>query len=499
MKKKVAIIGAGPGGLTAGVILSSKGYQVDIYEKNSYIGGRNSSLVLGDFKFDLGPTFLMMDFILEEVFEIAGRKTKDYLDIKRIDPMYRLLLPNGREFYPTYDLEKMHAEIESNFPGDFEKYKEFLREEKKKFDALVPCLQIPYDSFADFFKARFISAIPRLDAHKSLFDHLEKYFEDENLRLAFTFQAKYLGMSPWECPGTFSIISYIEHGGGIYHPIGGLNEISNAMARIIEENGGRIYLNAPVKELIVKDKRAHSLLLESGENVLADHIVVNADFAYAMKNIVKEEHRPKYTDEKLRQKKYSCSTFMLYLGLDKLYECGSHHNILFSKDYKENIDDISKRFVLSKDPSVYVQNACLTDPTLAPAGKSTMYVLVPVPNNNSSIDWDKEKKAFRDKIIGIIEERGGYRGIENHIVEEKIVTPADWENEKSVYKGATFNLAHNIAQMLVFRPHNRFEEFSGCYLVGGGTHPGSGLPTIYESGKISSRLILEADGIEPGF
>ncbi len=499
MGKKIAIVGAGPGGLTAGVILSSKGYSVDIYEKQDYIGGRNSSFDMGGFKFDLGPTFLMMKFVLDEIFQIAGRNIDDYLDIREIDPLYRLVLPGGKDFYPTRDISMMKSEMERNFPGAFERYKEFLIEEKKKFDVLIPCLQIPYDSFADFFKGRFIKALPRLDAHKSLFGHLGRYFDDDVLRLAFTFQAKYLGMSPWECPGTFSIISYIEHGRGIYHPIGGLNEISKAMARIIEENGGNIHLSSPVKEIKVNDKRASALLLQSGNVVNADYVVLNADFAHAMNNLVGEEFRSKYTDKKLEGKKYSCSTFMLYLGVEGSYDEMPHHNILFADDYRKNIEDISKRYEVSEDPSIYVQNASVTDPTLAPLGKSSIYVLVPVPNNNSDFDWESEKAAFRDKIIRIIEERGGFKGLGKRIIEELIITPFDWEDEKSVYKGATFNLAHNIGQMLVFRPHNRFEEFAGCYLVGGGTHPGSGLPTIYESGKISSRLIMQDDGKKADF
>ena len=499
MNKKVAIVGAGPGGLAAGVILSSRGYSVDIYEKQDYIGGRNSSFEKGGFKFDLGPTFLMMKFVLEEIFEIAGRNIDDYLDIREIDPLYRLVLPGGQEFYPTRDISKMKSEMDKHFPGAFERYEEFLVEEKKKFDVLIPCLQVPYDSFADFFKGRFIKALPRLDAHKSLFSHLGRYFDDDMLKLAFTFQAKYLGMSPWECPGTFSIISYIEHGGGIYHPIGGLNQISKAMVRIIEENGGNIHLSSPVEEVEVNGKRAKALRLQNGETVNADHIVINADFSHAMNHLVSEEFRPKYTDKKLEGKKYSCSTFMLYLGIEGGYSELPHHNILFANDYRRNIEDIAKRYEVSDDPSIYVQNASVNDTTLAPEGKSTIYILVPVPNNNSDFDWEGGKAEFRDKVIKIVEERGGFKDLGKRIVEERIITPFDWEYEKSVYKGATFNLAHNIAQMLVFRPHNRFEEFDTCYLVGGGTHPGSGLPTIYESGKISSRLILEDDGEKAGF
>ena len=186
---------------------------------------------------------------------------------------------------------------------------------------------------------------------------------------------------------------------------------------------------------------------------------------------------------------------MLYLGVNKEYKDIAHHSIIFAKDYKQNVDEITKSMILSEDFSFYVQNASVTDKTLAPNGKSTIYVLVPVPNNKSHIDWDKEKQPFRDRIIEALETRGGYVGLKDNIEVEKIVTPQDWTDNHAVYLGATFNLAHNVGQMLYLRPHNEFEEFGNCYLVGGGTHPGSGLPTIYESGRISAEMIMKRDGV----
>jgi phytoene desaturase len=187
---------------------------------------------------------------------------------------------------------------------------------------------------------------------------------------------------------------------------------------------------------------------------------------------------------------------MLYLGVKKEFKDTAHHSIIFAKNYKRNVDEITKGMILSEDFSFYVQNASVTDKTLAPKGKSTIYVLVPVPNNKSRIDWDNDKHIFRNRVIEALEMRGGYQGLRENIEEEKIITPKDWKAEHSVYLGATFNLAHNVGQMLYFRPHNEFEEFRNCYLVGGGTHPGSGLPTIYESGRISAELIMKKDGIE---
>ncbi|MFC1851740.1 phytoene desaturase family protein [candidate division CSSED10-310 bacterium] len=491
-RRKIVIIGSGPGGLTAGMLLASKGYKIEVFEKKDYLGGRNSAITADGYTFDLGPTFLMMKYILDEMFELTGRNIEDYLDIKSIDPLYRLSFTDGREFYPSIDRKATAEQIKELFPGNEQGYERFFAYEEKKFKRLVPCLQIPYASPRDFLATRLIKALPYLDAHRNLYDHLSKYFDDHHLRTAFTFQAKYLGMSPWHCPATYSIIPYLEYGLGIYHPIGGLNQITKAMATVVEEEGGTIHLGAGVKQVLIRNGRAVGVLLENGEKVDAHDVILNADFAYAMQHLVPEKERPHYTDALLERKKYSCSTFMLYLGLDKQYDI-PHHNIIFAQDYKHNVDEITETLTLSEDPSFYIQNATVTDPGLAPEGHSTIYILVPVANNFSDIDWEKEAPAFRDKIIDRLETRCGLTQLQQHIRYEKIITPLDWEQDKYVYKGATFNLAHNVRQMLHWRPHNKFEDIDNCFLVGGGTHPGSGLPTIFESGRISSGIILKRD------
>ncbi len=489
MAKKIAIVGAGPGGLTAGMLLARKGYQVDIYEKDSRVGGRNQAIRLGEYTFDTGPTFLMLLEVLDEAFRDAGRDMNKLLDLKRLEPMYRLRFHQSGDFYPVSDEQKMMAEVERVFPGDGRNYQKFRVQEGRKFDRVYPCLKVPYDSLLSYLAPRFIKAIPRLDPFASVYDRLASYFEHDDLRIAMTFQAKYLGMSPWQCPATFTILSVIEHTFGIYHPVGGLNKISEAMAKCVAEDGGQIHLNTPVKQLIVDNRIAKGLMLENGEKVEADAVIINPDFAWAMSHLVRPENRRKYTDERLRKMEYSCSTFMLYLGVKKKYDI-PHHNIIFAKSYRDNVEAIVRTKSIYSDPSIYIQNASLTDPTLAPAGKSALYILVPIANQTSGIDWDKEKKPFRDLVIKTIAEKSELKDLESQIEVEKVVTPADWERDYHIYQGATFNLSHKISQMLSFRPHNRFEEFGHCYLVGGGTHPGSGLPTIYQSGRIAAAMIM---------
>jgi phytoene desaturase len=389
----------------------------------------------------------------------------------------------------------MKATLEAFSPGSFNGYLKYLDKESRKYDQLIPCLQMPYGRIRDFFSWQLISSIPYLDAHTSIYNVLARYFDDDDTRIAFTFQAKYIGMSPWEAPGTFSIISYIEHGGGIYHVMGGLNQLSQGMARAAREDGAEIRTSTPVRRILIENRTAVGVELLDGTVERADYVVINADFAQAMTRLVAAEKRRKWTDAYLASRRYSCSTFMLYLGMKRRYDDIPHHSIVFAEDYRQNIDDIVRTGRLSHDTSFYVQNASITDASLAPAGKSTLYVLVPVPNNKHGIDWQKEVGPFRERVLNLLETRGGYKQLRSNIEVERLITPADWEQRLDVYNGATFNLAHNVGQMLYFRPHNEFEEFRNCYLVGGGTHPGSGLPTIYESGRISAELIFKRDGV----
>jgi phytoene desaturase len=486
----VTVVGAGPGGLAAAMLLAHRGFKVKVFEKEPMVGGRSAPIRLGDYVFDTGPTFLMMSYILEEVFHKTGRKVSDYLDLVTLDPMYKLQFEN-REVMVSFDKQVMEAEIEEKFPGDGEKFRLFMKEERKRYERLIPCLRRPYPRATDLLKPDVLQALPFLGVKESLYDVLGKYFSEEELKLSFTFQSKYLGMSPWNCPGGFTIIPYIEQSFGIQHVMGGLNEICHAMARVIEEEGGEIKTDSPVSSLVRDGGKVKGVLLEDGRMVFSDYVVMNADFAYAMLNLTGSQKFKKYTPDKIDKLDFSCSTFMLYLGLDKLYDL-PHHNIFFAADYHKGVDDIFNSKDLSDEISLYMQNASITDPSLAPPGHSALYVLVPVPNNRSHIDWEREKGPFRQRILDLIKEKANLTDLEEHIQAEKVITPADWERDYNVYIGATFNLAHTIRQMLYFRPHNKFSEIDGLYLVGGGTHPGSGLPTIYQSAMISADLISQS-------
>ena len=493
-QKHVVIVGAGPGGLASAMLLAHRGCKVTVFEKADVVGGRNAPITAQGFTFDTGPTFLMMSYILKEVFQETGRDIEDYLEFTALDPLYRLAF-DDMEFRPSPNIEKTKQRIAELFPGNEDGIERFMASEGKRFEKLFPCLQKDYMSWRAYLDPIFLKAAPYLSLGKSIFQNLGRYYTPERLKLFFTFQAKYLGMSPWQCPAMFTILPYVEYATGILHVRGGLNQISQAMAKVVGEEGGTIHLDTSVRRIMVDGRRITGVEIDNGEKVEADAVFLNADFGHAMGNLFEPGVLRKYKQKRLDRLKISCSTFMLYLGVSRRYDSLPHHSILFANDYRRNITEVADGTALSADPSVYVQNASVTDSTLAPEGKSAIYILVPVPNTRSDVRWDVEGNAFRDRVLEIVERRGGFEGLRANIEVEKRVTPADWQDEYSVFQGATFNLAHNFGQLLSLRPRNRFEEFTNCWLVGGGTHPGSGLPTIYESARISSNNFCRAHGL----
>lgn len=487
--KEIVIVGAGPGGLCAGMLLSQRGFKVKIFDKNKEVGGRNRAIRLNGFTFDTGPTFLLMKGVLDEMFTLCDRRSEDYLDFVPLSPMYQLIF-DDRKLDVYSEPDKMRAELDRTFAEGSGTYDRFLSNERMRFNRLYPCITRDYSSLSSFLSIDLIKAAPWLAFPKSVFANLGQYFQEEKMRLAFSFQSKYLGMSPWDCPALFTMLPYLEHDYGIYHVTGGLNQIASAMAKVIVECGGEIHTDCPVDTLLIENKTVKGIRLESGEQIMADEVVINADFGHAMTHLVAPGTLRKYDRERVKQRSYSCSTFMLYLGLDKLYDL-PHHSIVFASDYRTNVDNIFNTLRLSEDFSFYVHNASITDSSLAPIGKSALYVLVPMPNNDSGIDWQTHCGNVREQTLDALARRLGLSDLREHIECERCITPQTWETDENVFKGATFSLSHKFSQMLYWRPHNKFEELDNCYLVGGGTHPGSGLPTIYESARISSDMIAK--------
>ena len=495
--QKVVIVGAGPGGLAAAILLAKSGLEITVVEKRGTVGGRTSTIEQDGFKFDTGPTFFLYPRVLREIFAAAGRDLDEEVPMERLDPQYRLVFGSGGELLATPNIERMERAIAALNPGDATRLHLFFRDNRDKFERFTPFLETPFESWRDLARWDMLKMLPMLRPWRSLDADLRNYFHDDRIRLGFTFQSKYLGMSPFTCPSLFSILSFLEYEHGVFHPIGGCGAVSLAMARVAKDMGVKILLNEPVEEMLFTGRKASGVRTAS-RTLEADSVVVNADFAQAMQRLVPNNLRRRWTDKRIAGKNFSCSTFMMYLGIEGRYDDVAHHTIYLAKDYEQNLRDIEQLHTLSADPSFYVQNACVTDPTLAPNGMSTLYVLVPVTHESAKVNWAKQEEGFREVALQQLE-KIGIHDVKSRIRTEKRLTPATWQSDFGLYKGSTFSMAHSLRQMLHLRPHNRFEDLDGVYLVGGGTHPGSGLPVIFESARITSKLLLEDLRLDPGW
>ncbi|WP_375262689.1 phytoene desaturase family protein [Palleronia sp.] len=491
--RRVLVIGAGPGGLASAMLLRAAGAEVTLLEKEDRPGGRTGAFQQDGFTFDIGPTFFLYPEILAEIFAACGRDLQEEVELIRLDPMYRLQFHDGRAVDATHDPEVLARQIAEIDPGDARQVGPYLEANRAKFDSFRTILQRPFLGPRDLMRGDMARALPNLRPWSTVDGELRRWFKNPDVRVAFSFQSKYLGMSPFKCPSLFTIIAHVEYGFGVFHPRGGCNAITAAMARIAREMGVDLRLSEPVRKLTLEGRRATGAITDKGAYE-ADAVVMNADFAHAMTTLVPDASRRRWTDRKIASKSYSCSTFMLYLGIEGQVPL-QHHTVAFSGNYAHNVAEIDAGQA-PEDPTIYVQNASVTDPTLAPEGHSTLYVLAPVGNLTGGTDWGALAPSYREKILARVSKLAG-RDIRPMIRSELMYTPADWQSQMAVYEGATFNLAHNLGQMLHLRPRNRFEDIDGVYLTGGGTHPGSGLPTIFESARIASRLCATDLGL-PG-
>lgn len=488
--RNVAVIGAGPGGLASAMLLARAGANVTIFEKGDRIGGRSSCLKIDGFRFDTGPTFFLYPQIVREIFEECGFEFDSMVDLQRLHHLYDLVFEDGPGLSLTTDPERLEAEIAKISPSDARQVRRFLSDNRRKFERFIAPLQRPFNSVFDLFRTDMIKALPLLSPLSSIDKDLSRYFSDPRTRLAFSFQSKYLGMSPYRCPSLFTILSYMEHEFGIFHPLGGTEAVMAAMAEAATSLGARIRLNTEVKS--IPTRNGDAIGVETAEGVEAmDAVVVNGDFARTISRLLPNTARRKWTDETIATKKFSCSTFMMYLGLRGTMPEKAHHTIFLSSDYENNFAEIEEGKQLSERASLYIQNACVTDPDQAPPGCTALYVLMPVGNlHESGFVWDDAATARARQIVFQRLRDAGFGDIEDRIIVEKTTTPLQWQEDHDVHRGAVFNLAHSLGQMLHRRPHNRFEDVANIYLAGGGTHPGSGLPVIFEGARISAELLI---------
>ena len=488
MQKHIIIIGAGFGGLSAAIRLAAKGHQVDLYEKADKPGGKAYVIEQGGYRFDSGPTVITAPFMFNDLWQAAGRRREDYFELKPCDPYYRLFNAEGRHMDYSGDTEAMEAEIRRFSPPDVEGYRRFITSTKPIFEKGFGMIDTPFLSFFDMLKVA--PDLIKLKSYISTYAYVSQFIKDDFMRRCFSFHPLFIGGNPFNASSIYAMVHYLEREWGVHYAVGGTGAIIAAMAKLFKDIGGKLHLNAPVSEIVVEKRRVVGVRMADGTLNRADIVVSNADTAYTYNKLIAAKHRKVYTDGKLKGMKHSMSLVVIYVGTKRRYNDGRllRHNIIFGERYKGLLTDIFHKKKLAKDFSLYLHIPSLEDRSFAPAGGESFYVLSPVPHMDSKIDWKRQAKPYRDKIIEFLEDRY-MPDLSRNIVVESMINPQDFEQRQNCYKGASFAIEPTLTQSAWFRPHNRSEEFDNLYFVGAGTHPGAGVPGVLASGVIAADLI----------
>jgi phytoene desaturase len=481
------VIGSGFGGLAAAVRLLARGYRVTVLERRDAPGGRAYVYRKEGFTFDGGPTVITAPFLFEELWELSGRKLSEDVEMLPVYPFYRIRFHDGVTFDYSGDADLMRQEILRLAPGDQKGYQDFLDMAERIFRVGFEKLaDVPFDGWIDMLK--IVPEMVKLESYRSVYGLVSKYVKNDRLRQILSFHPLLVGGNPFVTTSIYTLIAFLERKWGVWFPKGGTSTLVYGLVDRIRAMGGELKLNTEVKQIVVENGRARGVLLADGTRVESDIVVSNADSAWTYRYLVPESNRKRWTNEKIDAARYSMSLFVWYFGTRKKYEDVAHHTILLGPRYRELLDDIFDNKVLAEDFSLYLHRPTATDPSLAPAGCDTFYVLSPVPHLDSGIDWSRESEPYRRKIEQFLSSTL-LNGLENELAVSHLLTPQDFRSVLLSHKGAAFGIEPILTQSAYFRPHNRSEEVDGLYLVGAGTHPGAGVPGVITSAKILDRVV----------
>jgi phytoene desaturase len=491
-KKTAVIIGAGIGGITISIYLAKSGYDVSIYEKNYFPGGRCGQLIHEGHRFDLGATMLLMPGIYREVFESLGLDFDELMEIKPLEDLYKLYFDDGEEIVFTTDKKKMEAQHEAIEKGSYFKSESYVSEGYKFYK--IAHKKLIGRNFYNFFEFATLKNVVMLFKLKTYLTHqryVQRFFKNPHLQMAYTFQNIYVGQSPFDAPAFFSMIPAIELIEGSYFPKGGIFSVVEKLQAEAIKSGVKFNFDKEVSEIQVNSVRAESVVLTDGKIISADLIVANADLPYVYRELLPD----KKESQRLEKLKYSCSAMVFHWGLDKKYPQLAHHNVFLNDGFRTGLKVIFKEKAADASPSFYVHAPTRTDPSAAPEYHDTLSVIVGIGHLDETReqDWNKFRNISRDAVIGRLK-KAGLTDIEEHIKHERCYSPKTWESAYHVTKGSVFgSLSHSLFQMGYFRPHNRHNYYKNLYFVGGSTHPGNGIPLVLLSAKLTAERILKEE------
>lgn len=487
-QKTVIVIGAGIGGITAAIHLAKHGLQVTVIEKNARPGGRCDRIRCEGHTFDTGPTLLVMPLLYQSEFAALGTPMQEVLDLERVDPTYHLVFDDGLQLALSSDQESMQNQLEAIEPGSFAGFLRYMDEGHRHYDLSMERLVYPdFRKASDFFN---LGNLPLLYQLKPLVKHYEdmsNYFDDPRLKAAFTFQDVYMGLSPFEAPATFSMMSYTEWAHGVWYPKGGMYQVVEVLESLARQAGVEFVFNAAVERIEINQNCARGVIV-NGEALKADVVLANADLPYVYRDLLPQNR----DSENLAHKRYSCSVISFFWGIDRAYETLGPHTLFLADDYRENFQSITRDLSLPANPSLYIHAPARLDPAMAPGGHDTLIAIVPVGHlsEERNQDWGVIRDCARQKVFCRLQSLG-IRDVQEHIKFEVNFTPLSWRKRYNLVKGSTHGLCHNLTQMGYFRPDYRHSRYHNLYFVGASTRPGTGMPTTMLSGRQSAKRIID--------
>ena len=484
------VVGAGVGGLAAAVRLAHRGFAVTVLERHDVPGGRVGLWRSHGFTFDTGASLVMMTEYWHRLFRDVGRRLEDYVTLVQLDPCYRIHFPDGTAHDRTSSLDRLIEGCEAIEPGCGPRLLAWLAKTGKMYDGGLRFIGRNMHRLRDMLSPPNLGLLGGAGALGDLQALTGRYFRDERLRHSFSFQTLYLGLSPYESLAVYSLLPYVEIAGGIHYPMGGMHRLPAALERLATELGVRFRYGTEVARVERDSQAVSGVVLEGGERIGADLVVMNADLPYAYDRLLGEP----YPD--IEEKRFSCSAVLMYLGLSRTYPHLRHHNFVVGRDMRAACDDMFVRHRMPEDPPFYVVATTRTDPGQAPPGCENLFALVLAPSQPKDrsrwIDWSSEGPRVEERTLRRMETTLGMTDLRRHIVTRRLATPQTFTDRYGNLRGEAFGLSHNLRQIGWFRPHNRHARLRNLYFVGQSTHPGCGLPMVLISAEcVVDRIISE--------